>query len=309
MIRLCGENCWQGIFDASRYFVLLFPSFLADAMCNDNAGSAVAFPVDASRERAYAMALSGANGTFVCRAGIGKSEVMRRMITAARAKWGAEHVAVGALAGSAAFLIEGQTLHSLFGIDTRPLSSQAWLKETLGRPHVVSRLNAARVLFVDVVCTISSSLFMRMAFAIRRVAPSVLQHRPFVGCSVVGTSGSALRPSCKLYLSHSGRLSLCSLWTSTCFRPLTLLSDLFTSLSVRDCQLVASGDPLQVTPIKVTDTSMDRFVFDCSSWRATLGRSVGSVVCLTGSHRQACDADFQSALDRVRWGRAVVATS
>jgi len=53
---------------------------------------------------------------------------------------------------------------------------------------------------------------------------------------------------------------------------------------------------------------MDRFVFDCSSWRATFGGSAGSVVCLTGSHRQASDADFQSALDRVRWGRAGDAT-
>jgi len=129
------------------------------------------------------------------------------MITAARAKWGAEHVAVGALAGSAALVIGGQTLLSLFGMDTRPLSTQALRKEPLGRPHVNWRQNALRVLFVDDVCTISSSLFMRLAFVMRRVAPPHLQHRPFAGCQVVGTSGSARRPSCVLYLLHSGRTS------------------------------------------------------------------------------------------------------
>jgi len=65
---------------------------------------------------------------------------------------------------------------------------------------------------------------------------------------------------------------------------------------------------MQVAPVKVTDTSMDRFVFHCSSWHAKFGGSAGSVVCLTGSHRQASDGDFQSALYRVRWGRAGDAT-
>jgi len=129
------------------------------------------------------------------------------MITAARAKWGAEHVAVGALAGSAALVIGGQALLSLFGMDTRPLSTQALRKEPLGRPHVNWRQNALRVLFVDDVCTISSSLFMRLAFVMRRDVPPHLQHRPFAGCQVVGTSGSARRPSCVLYLLHSGRTS------------------------------------------------------------------------------------------------------
>jgi len=94
---------------------------------------------------------------------------------------------VGALAGSAALVIGGKTLLSLFGMDTRPLSTQALLKEPLGRPHVNWRLNALRVLFVDDVCTIFSSLFMRLAFVMRCVAPPHLQHRPIAGCQVVGT--------------------------------------------------------------------------------------------------------------------------
>jgi len=49
---------------------------------------------------------------------------------------------------------------------------------------------------------------------------------------------------------------------------------------------------------------MDRMVFDCATWRATFGGAAGKVLCLTGSHRQARDSDFQEMLDRVRWGRA-----
>ncbi|OSX76518.1 hypothetical protein BU14_0188s0036 [Porphyra umbilicalis] len=207
--------------------------------------------LDPSQSRACALVLSGCNVALFGRAGSGKSEVMRRMISEAQARWGAEHVAVGSLSGSAALVIGGQTLHSLFGMDTRPLSREAWLREALRSPHVVWRLNSLRVLFIDEVCTISSSLFMKLAYVMRRVAPPHLQHLPFAGC-----------------------------------------------------QIVAGGDPLQIAPVKVTDTSPDRMVFDCSAWRATFEGAAGKVVCLTGFHRQSHDAVFQSVLDRVRWGRA-----
>jgi len=57
-------------------------------------------------------------------------------------------------------------------------------------------------------------------------------------------------------------------------------------------------------PVGVSDTSLDRMVFDCAAWRSTFGGAAGKVLCLTGNHRQAQDADFQRMLDRVRWGRA-----
>lgn len=65
-----------------------------------------------------------------------------------------------------------------------------------------------------------------------------------------------------------------------------------------------AGDPLQAAPVKVTDTSVDRMVFDCAMWRATFEGEGGVVHCLTGCHRQSRDSDFQDILDRVRWGRA-----
>jgi len=49
---------------------------------------------------------------------------------------------------------------------------------------------------------------------------------------------------------------------------------------------------------------MDRMVFDCFTWRSVFDGGAGKVACLTGAHRQAQDATFQNALDRVRWGRA-----
>jgi len=54
----------------------------------------------------------------------------------------------------------------------------------------------------------------------------------------------------------------------------------------------------------VTESSLDRMVFQCVTWRESFERDVGKVVCLTGRHRHACDSLFQSVLDRVRWGRA-----
>lgn len=58
----------------------------------------------------------------------------------------------------------------------------------------------------------------------------------------------------------------------------------------------------------MTDTSVDRMVFDCSMWRTTFEGHYGVVSCLTGCHRQSGDVEFQKLLDRVRWGRAGDAT-
>eukprot|EP00168_Porphyra_purpurea_P014223 TRINITY_DN4053_c0_g1_i2.p2 TRINITY_DN4053_c0_g1~~TRINITY_DN4053_c0_g1_i2.p2 ORF type:complete len:321 (-),score=44.13 TRINITY_DN4053_c0_g1_i2:139-1101(-) len=67
---------------------------------------------------------------------------------------------------------------------------------------------------------------------------------------------------------------------------------------------LAAGDPLQVVPVKVTDTSVDGMVFNCPAWRSTFAGAAGKVACLTGFHRQSNGGIFQSLLDRVRWGRA-----
>jgi len=277
--------------------------------------------LDPSQSRACALVLSGCNVALFGRAGSGKSEVMRRMISEAQARWGAEHVAVGSLSGSAALVIGGQTLHSLFGMDTRPLSREAWLREALRSPHVVWRLNSLRVLFIDEVCTISSSLFMKLAYVMRRVAPPHLQHLPFAGCQIVGTCFfDALFALITRHLFAPGspplffccRRHICGtlLETGDCALVLTALllfvssAVLLMSYAFVGTQWTAGGDPLQIAPVKVTDTSPDRMVFDCSAWRATFEGAAGKVVCLTGFHRQSHDAVFQSVLDRVRWGRA-----
>lgn len=67
---------------------------------------------------------------------------------------------------------------------------------------------------------------------------------------------------------------------------------------------VGAGDPLQMAPVKVTDTSVDRMVFDCPTWRSCFEGAAGKVHCLTGCHRQAQDNELQDILDRLRWGRA-----
>jgi len=144
--------------------------------------------LDPCQERAHVLYLSGSNVALLRRAGCGKSEVMRRMVSASRLTWGSERVAVVTLSGAAALVIGGQTLHSLFGMDTRPLSKEGWLRETLLSPNVVRRLNALRVMFIDEVCTLPSSLFTRVAFVMRRVAPAHFQHLPFAGCQLVGKS-------------------------------------------------------------------------------------------------------------------------
>lgn len=68
--------------------------------------------------------------------------------------------------------------------------------------------------------------------------------------------------------------------------------------------VLAVGDLLQAAPVKVTDTSVDRMVFDYAMWRATFDGPHGEASCLTGCHRQSSDDEFQKLLDRVRWGRA-----
>jgi len=143
--------------------------------------------LDASQQRALSLFESGSNVAVLGRAGCGKSEVTRRMISMAIASHGREAVAVTALSGSAALIVSGQTLHSLFSMNTRPMGHDAWLRETLKRPEVFRRLNRLRVLFIDEVCTLSSSLFSRFGFVMRRVAPPHMQHLPFAGCQIVCT--------------------------------------------------------------------------------------------------------------------------
>jgi len=54
--------------------------------------------------------------------------------------------------------------------------------------------------------------------------------------------------------------------------------------------------------VKVTESSVDRMVSQCATWRDCFERAAGKVICLTGSHRQR-DAELQRVLDRLRWGR------
>lgn len=77
--------------------------------------------LDPMQQRALAQFYSGSNVAHFGQAGSGESEVRRRTLTSAMEKWGKDAVAVPALAGSAALLVGGQTLHSVFGMDTRPL--------------------------------------------------------------------------------------------------------------------------------------------------------------------------------------------
>lgn len=149
--------------------------------------------LDEAQEKALSLFHSGSNVALFGRAGCGKSEFLRRMVTAATSRWGTDAVAVAALAGSAALVIGGQTLHSLLGMDTRPLSREMWLSIILERPGVRNRLNALRVLFVDEVCTLSASFFDRLGYVMRRAGPPFVQHLPFGGCQLVGAFPS-LRP-------------------------------------------------------------------------------------------------------------------
>jgi len=281
-----------------------------DARGGVQAGAAIT--LDASQQRAVELFESRSNVALFGRAGCGKSEVLRRMVASAVASYGREAIAITALAGSVAFIIGGQTLHSLFSMDTRPLSREAWLRETLRRPDVCRRLNQLRVVFVDEVCTVSSSLFSRLAYVMRRVAPPHMQHLPFGGCQLVGMWPPvplALLYGClffvQLMVPTVDGFFQCAMCQATdwCEPGFPFYASLFKAFSFL-LLCTAAGDPLQIVPVGVSDTSLDRMVFDCAAWRSTFGGAAGKVLCLTGNHRQAQDADFQRMLDRVRWGRA-----
>ena len=162
----------------------------------------VRWALDASQQRALSLFETGANVALLGRAGCGKSVLMRRMVSMAIEKHGREAVTVTALSGSAAQILSGQTLHSLFGMDTRPLSREAWLRETLRCPEVCGRLSRLRVLFIDEICTVPSSLFSRLGYVMRRIAPPHMQHLPFSGCHLVCTLDFHL-PAFRLRLSSS----------------------------------------------------------------------------------------------------------
>lgn len=155
-------------------------------MDHEGDGSGDGLLLDESQQRALQLFHARVNVALLGRAGCGKSVVMRRMIDAAIVRWGHAGVAVGALSASAALVVGGQTLHSIFGMDTRPLSRDAWVAQILKRPSVCERLNKLRVLFVDEVFTLPSSLFTRLAYIMRLIAPPHMQHLPFGGCQVVG---------------------------------------------------------------------------------------------------------------------------
>jgi len=155
-----------------------------DASGGLQAGAAIT--LDASQQRAVELFESRSNVPLLGRAGCGKSEVLWRMMDSAVASYGRDAIAITALAGSAAFLIGGQTLQSLFSVGTRPLSREAWLRETLRRPEVFRRLNQLQGVLVEEVCTASSCLFSRLAYVMRRVAPPHMHQLPFGGCQLVG---------------------------------------------------------------------------------------------------------------------------
>lgn len=161
--------------------------------------AAIVPELEESQQLALQRFCQGSNLALFGRAGSGKSEVLRRMIAVAHDKWGADAVAVAALSGSASSLIGGQTLHSLFGMDTRPMSREMWLRDVLRRPHVCARLNNIRVLFVDEVCSISSSLLDRFGYVMRRIAAPHMQHVPFGGCQVVGKFLGVRAAVCSLF--------------------------------------------------------------------------------------------------------------
>lgn len=143
--------------------------------------------LDNAQEEAMAHFANGLNVAVLGSAGSGKSVLLRAIIARAVERWGAESVAVVAVSGSAAIGIGGQTIHSLFGWDVRPLSQQRWLELTRKRLNLCARLSSIRVLIVDEGPTMCSSLFARMAYVMRHVAPAHLQGMPFGGCQVVCT--------------------------------------------------------------------------------------------------------------------------
>lgn len=154
----------------------------------DVAGAAQPPPgLDASQERALSLLRAGRSVALFGRAGSVKSEVMRHMVEEARERYGDEGVAIGALSRAAALIIGGQTLHSLFGMDIRPLSRDVWVNELNKRPQVCMRLNAMRVLFIDEVCTVPSSFLDKLGYVMRRLQAPFLHCRPFGGCQVEGT--------------------------------------------------------------------------------------------------------------------------
>lgn len=81
--------------------------------------------LDEAQELALSRFSSGTKVAVFGRAGFGKSEVVRRSVTAGIVRWGQNSVAVAALAAAVVLTIGGQSLHSLFGMDTRPLSREA----------------------------------------------------------------------------------------------------------------------------------------------------------------------------------------
>jgi len=141
--------------------------------------------LDDKQQRALSFFVRGLNVAVLGSAGSGKSVLLRAIIKHAVDRWGANAVAVVAPAGSAAVAVGGQTIHSLFGWDVRPLNQQRWLVHTQARPGLCSRLRSIRVLVVDEAPTMPSSVFSRMAFVMRHVAPVHLQGLPLGGRQVV----------------------------------------------------------------------------------------------------------------------------
>lgn len=129
---------------------------------------------------------SSANVVLLDRAGCRKGGVMRRLRSETIGRWGREKVALSAFSGCAALVVGGQPLHYLLGMDKRPPSRDGRLAQILARPQVCTRLNGVRVLFIDEVRILSSSLFVRLGYVMRRVAPPHLQHLPFGGCQIIG---------------------------------------------------------------------------------------------------------------------------
>eukprot|EP00978_Attheya_sp_CCMP212_P047303 scaffold421301_cov52-Attheya_sp.AAC.13 len=140
-------------------------------------------PPNAEQKSAADLILSGTNVFLTGAAGVGKSFLLRYVISSLKARVGENGVGVTASTGIAATHIEGVTLHSWAGIGLGKGGPAKLLPKVLENKAACNRWRTTKTLVIDEVSMIDGFLFQALDDIGRTVRGS--HHLPFGGLQLV----------------------------------------------------------------------------------------------------------------------------
>jgi len=257
-----------------------------------------AVTLDAGQRECFLNYRAGKNLGVFGSARCGKSVLLRAVIGHATTRYGPAAVGVCSWNGSAADLIGGVTLHSLFSCGIFLGTPESFLRAPLSRTRATEKLRRLRILIVDEVFTITSGALAVFLRALRGIRPVELQALPAGGLQVVCTCLHI----CIVCVVVAPRRMCPFLQWGACLGHILTSCASCSPISCFTELLTVAGDPLQTLPVELSPSPTGSLVFQCLQWRSLFRGGRGAIHALSGSHRCSGDTAFGAMLERMRLG-------